>query len=117
MKRQRGVTFVGMIFIGGLIVFFAIIGLRMIPAYIEYATIKNHLRELSRAPDARGASPRDIQQLFNRRAQIDDITAIRGDDIDIIKEGENISLSVAYSKRIKLMGNVSACIDFIARSD
>ena len=117
MRRQQGVTFVGMIFIGGLIVFFAIIGLRLIPAYIEYATIKNHLRELARAPDARGASPRDIQQLFNRRAQIDDITTVQGSDIDIVREGDSLSLSVAYSKRVKLIGNVNACIDFVARSD
>lgn len=117
MKRQRGVTFVGMIFIGGLIVFTAIIGIKLVPAYIEYATIQNHLRELARAPDTRGASPRDIQQLFNRRAQIDNITSIRGEDIDVIKEGDGASLTVAYSTKVKLIGNVSACIEFEAKSD
>lgn len=117
MKRQRGVTFLGMIFIGGLIVFGAIIGLKLIPAYIEYVTIQNHLRTLARAPDTRGASTGEIRQLFNRRAQIDNISAIRGEDIDVFKEGDEVVLSAVYSTKIKLVGNVSVCIDFVAKSN
>ena len=117
MKRQRGVTFVGMLFIGALIVLAAIIGLRLVPPYIEYATISSHLRELARSPDARGVSEAEIAQLFNRRAQIDDIRAISGQDLEIAKDGEDISISAAWSTKVKLLGNVSACIDFTARSD
>ncbi len=52
MKRQRGVTFIGMVLIAGLIVFAAIVGLKLIPAYIEYATVVNILREIVHSPDA-----------------------------------------------------------------
>jgi hypothetical protein len=116
MKRQRGVTFIGMVFIAGLIVFAAIIGLKLVPAYIEYATVVNHLREIARSPDARGASPREIQTMFNKRAQIDAINAVKGDDIDIEKEGDRVILSARYSTKIKLFGNLNACIDFVASS-
>ena len=116
MNRQRGVTFIGMMFIAGLIVFAAIIGLKLVPAYIEYATVVNHLRELARSPDARGASPREIQTLFNKRAQIDAITAVRGEDVEIEKEGDQIVLTANYSTKVKLFGNLSACIDFAASS-
>lgn len=116
MKRQRGVTFVGMLFIAGLIVFAAIIGLKLIPAYIEYATVVNHLREIARSPDARGASPKDIQTMFNKRAQIDAIDVVKGSDIDVEKEGDQVVLRTSYSTKIKLFGNLSACIDFVATS-
>ena len=116
MKRQRGVTFVGMVFIAGLIVFAAIIGLKLIPAYIEYATVVNHLREMARSPDARGASPVQIQSMFNKRAQIDAINAVKGDDIEIEKEGDQVVLRARYSTKIKLFGNLNACIDFVASS-
>ncbi len=116
MKRQRGVTFVGMVFIAGLIVFAAIIGLKLIPAYIEYATVVNHLREMARSPDARGASPVQIQSMFNKRAQIDAINAVKGDDIEIEKDGDRVVLSARYSTKIKLFGNLNACIDFVASS-
>ena len=115
--KQQGVTVVGMIFIAAAIVFAVIIGLKMIPAYVEYATIQNHLRELASAPDTQTGSPRDIMSAFNRRAQIDDITSVSGNDLDITKEGGNVVLSVSYDKRVHLIGNVDACIVFNASSD
>jgi hypothetical protein len=116
MKHQRGVTFVGMVFIAGLIVFGAIIALKLVPAYIEYATVVNHLREIARSPDARGASPKEIQMMFNKRAQIDAIDVVKGDDIEVDKEGDQVILRTAYSTKIKLFGNLNACIDFVATS-
>jgi Tfp pilus assembly major pilin PilA len=116
MKRQRGVTFVGMVIIAGLIVFAAIIGLKLVPAYIEYATVVNHLREIARSPEARGASPRDIQTMFNKRAQIDSINVVTGNDIEVEKDGDKVVLRANYSTKIKLFGNLSACIDFAASS-
>ena len=100
MNRQRGVTFVGMVLIAGLIVFAAIIGLKLIPAYIEYATVVNHLREIARSPDARGASPKDIQNMFRKRAQIDAVEAVKPEDIEVEKEGDQVILRTAYSTKI-----------------
>ncbi len=113
MKRQRGVTFVGMVFIAGLIVFGAIVGLKLIPAYIEYATIVNHLRELAKSPEARG-TPKELQNAFAKRAQIDDIKSVSPTDLEVIKEGNSVVLTLSYSTKIALFGNISACIDFVA---
>jgi len=115
MKRQRGVTFVGMIFIAALIILGAIIALKLVPAYIEYATVVQHLRELARSPEARG-SPREIQMLFSKRAQIDNIKAVTADDIEVTREGESVVLTASYQTKVKLFGNLSACIDFEASS-
>jgi Domain of unknown function (DUF4845) len=117
MTNQKGVTFVGMIMIAAMVIFVAIIGIRLVPAYIEYATIVNHLREIARSPEARGASLRDIQTMFSKRAQIDDIKSVVAQDIEVEKEGESVVLSASYSSRVPLMGNVSACIDFQASSE
>jgi hypothetical protein len=116
MNRQRGVTFIGMVFIAGLIVFAAIIGLKLIPAYIEYATVVNILREIAHSPDARSATPRDIQTSYRKRAQIDNIEVVRPDEIEIEKDGDQVVLRANYSTKIKLFGNLNACIDFAASS-
>jgi hypothetical protein len=112
MKRQRGVTFIGMVLIAGLIVFAAIVGLKLIPAYIEYATVVNILREIVKSPDARTATPRDIQTSFRKRTQIDAIETIKPDDLEIDREGDQLVLRANYSVKIKLFGNLNACIDF-----
>ncbi|UCH46835.1 MAG: DUF4845 domain-containing protein [Betaproteobacteria bacterium] len=116
-SRQQGVTVVGMIFIAAGIVFVVIMALKLVPAYIEYATIQNHLRELARAPDTRNASPREIMAAFNRRAQIDGIASVNGRDLDISREGGEVILSAYYETRIKMVGNISACIEFEPSSD
>jgi hypothetical protein len=116
MKRQRGVTFVGMVFIAGLIVFGAIMGLKLVPAYIEFATVQNHLRELAQGPEARSGNPRDLQVAFAKRAQIDDLQVVTGDDLVVEKSGNDVVITASYSTKIKLFGNLSACIDFEASS-
>ena len=115
--KQQGVTVVGMVLIAAGIVFVAVMALKLVPAYIEYATIKNHLRELARAPDTRDASPGEIMAAFNRRAQIDDITSVNGRDLDISREGGDVILSAYYETRIKMVGNISACIEFEPSSE
>jgi len=115
MKHQRGVTFVGMIFIAALIILGAIIALKLVPAYIEYATVVQHLREIARSPEARG-STREIQMLFSKRAQIDNIRVVAADEIEVTRDGNSVVLSASYQTKVKLFGNLSACIDFEARS-
>jgi Tfp pilus assembly major pilin PilA len=116
MKRQRGVTFVGMVFIAGLIVFGAIIGIKLVPAYIEYATITNHLRELANGPEGRGGNNAEIISGFRKRAQVDDIRSVPAEDLSIEKDGNTVLITAAYSTKIKLFGNLSACLDFEASS-
>lgn len=115
MKRQRGVTFIGMMFIAGLIVFACIIGLKLVPAYIEYATVVNILRDIARSPEGKG-SPKDIQSSFRKHAQIDAIDTVKAEDIEIDKDGDQVVLRANYSVKIKLFGNLSACIDFAPSS-
>ena len=115
--QQQGATVVGMIFIAAGIVFVVVLALRLVPAYIEYATIRNHLRELARAPDTRTATPAEIRSAFGRRAQIDDIRSVSSADLDIERDGGDVILSTFYERRIKMIGNVSACIEFNATSE
>jgi hypothetical protein len=110
MRRQRGLSLLGLIIGGGIVVFLAIVGMKVTPAYIEYFTIQKHLRELARSPDA--ASIKEIQNAFDKRADIDDITALKGADLNISKSGNQVYISASYEKKVPLFGNVSALFDF-----
>ncbi len=50
--------------------------------------------------------------MFSKRAQIDDIKAITAQDIDVVRDGDSVVLSASYQTKVKLFGNLSACIDF-----
>ena len=62
----------------------------------------------------------DLNQIrlsFNKRAQIDNIKSVNGQDIKINKENGRIVLSTEYTIKIPLIANLSLNIDFEAISD
>lgn len=114
MKQQRGLSLIGLIIISAVLVFVAIIGFKLLPAYIEYFTIKRVVQDLANGYEVRGGAPRDVMYAFDRRATIDDITSIRGSDLEVTKQGDGFEVVATYAKRVPLFGNVSVCIDFEA---
>ncbi len=114
MRRQSGLSLIGLMIVSGLLVFVAIIGFKLLPAYIEYFTIKRVISDIARAPDTRGGNAAEIRRAFDARANIDNIRSIKGSDVEIQKSGNGVILSASYSVQIPLFSNVSACIDFVA---
>lgn len=115
MRNQQGVTLVGMVIVGIIIVFVAIGGLKIAPAYIEYYKVKKAIVGVAQTT-SRGTVA-EVRAAFDRRAAIDDIDVIAGRDLDVTKEGNEIVISFAYPKRISMFGNVSVLIDFAASSN
>lgn len=115
MKNQRGVTLMGMIVACIVIVFVAIGGLKIAPAYIEYYKVKKAVVGIAQSNP--GGTVGDVRRAFQLRAAVDDIDVIDAKDLEITKEGNDVVVSATYSKRIPLFGNVNVVIDFSASSN
>lgn len=110
--QQRGLSFVGFIFGAFILVLVSITGLKLIPAYMQNAQIKNLFIAVSNDPEMQKATPRDIRLAFSRRASVDNVTAINAEDIAIETDAGKPVLSATYSVKIPLAGNVSLFLDF-----
>lgn len=99
-----------------LIIVVAIAGMKIVPAYIEYFTIKKAIAGMTQSGELRNASVAQVRQAFDRRTQIDDISSIGPSDLEITKEGTEVVVSFAYEKRIHLFNNISLLIDFSGSS-
>lgn len=110
--QQRGLSFGGFIFGAFLLVVCAIFGFRLIPAYIQDATIKNTFKEIARDPNLQNATPHDIKESFNRHSGVDAITAINSSDIVISSNGGTPVLSASYTVKIPVAGNISLLLEF-----
>ena len=110
--QQRGLSFGGFVIGAFLFVFLGITALKLIPPYLQEAQIKNIFVTMARDPDLQKATTREIQAAFSRRASIDNITAIKADDIDISGEEGKPILSASYSVKIPLVANISVFIEF-----
>src|SRR5574340_1652324 len=91
--KQRGLSFFGFIFGAFLLVLVSITGLKLIPAYMEEAKIANLFTAIASDPEMQKASPYDIRMSFTKRASVDNITAIKPEDVEINSNGGRLVLS------------------------
>ena len=114
MKSQRGITLMGLLVASIVVVFVAIGGLKIAPAYLEYYKIKKAVTSI--AQSGTGATVEEVRKAFERRAAVDDIDVIGSKDLDISKEGNELVVSANYTKQIPLFANISIVINFAASS-
>lgn len=112
MKHQRGVSLSGLLI--GCVIFavVALLGMKLFPDVTEYLQIVKTAKSISLEASQNGMSVSDIRKSFDRKAQIDDIKTITGQDLDISKDGNQVVITFAYAKTIPLFTNVSLLIDF-----
>ena len=116
MRKQKGLSLIGLLLISGVLVFVALIGFKLMPAYIEYFAIKKAVTDLAHGAEVRGGQAADVKKGFDRRATIDNISSITGSDLEVNKVGDGFEIVAAYTVQVPLFGNVSACIDFMAEA-
>lgn len=112
VNRQQGVTLISLIFICALIALVAVLGIKVFPDVQEYFAAVKAVKATAQDPGSKVGTVSDIRRNFDRRKSIDNISAVAGEDLDITKEGNEIVITFAYSKKIPLSGPVSLVIDF-----
>jgi type II secretory pathway pseudopilin PulG len=113
MNREAGVSLSGLIVVLVVLGAVALVAMKVFPAWAEYRSIKNAIV----AAKAAGTGTREIQQAFERNAEINNITSINSKDLVISRDNGQADVSFAYEKRIPLAGNVSLLIDFAGTTD
>lgn len=111
-RRQEGLSLLGMVLVLVVIGFFAVIGMKVMPSFVEYRAALSAVKKAH----ASATTVPEIQKAFDRSAAIDDITTISGKDLDITKVNDEIVVAFAYTKKIELFGPVSLTIDYAGSS-
>jgi hypothetical protein len=116
MKYQRGITLSGLMTAGAILFVVALLGMKAAPAWIEYGKIKKAVVSVAKRPDVAQGGVQQVYEAFNKQAELDLITAIKADDLEITKEGNEVVISFAYDSKVKLMGNTSLLFEFAGSS-
>lgn len=106
--HQKGVSLVGLIIILAIIGVIAVLAMKITPTLTEYMSIKKAIVSVKTA----GGSIPEMRAAFNRQAEVGYIDAISGNDLDIVKNGDDVEISFDYQKTIPLVGPVSLLIDY-----
>ncbi len=97
--HQRGISFIGMLFVAAVVGCLFIVGAQVAPTLIEFQAITK-----AASKSATGSTVAEVRGLFDKAAQIDDIRSISGKDLDVAKAGDKIVVSFAYTREIHLAG-------------
>jgi Domain of unknown function (DUF4845) len=116
MKRQlksgqRGLSFIGLLVVGGLLASLGVMLAQAFPTYVEYMAVKKAVVKAGE-----GNTVAEVRSLFDKAAQIDDITSISGKELDITKEGDKVVVSFAYSREIHMAGPAYLLLKYSGRS-
>jgi hypothetical protein len=98
-KAQRGISFITVLFIVGVLAAFGVMLMQAFPSFLEYQAA---LKAINKAKDA--GSVAEIRKSFDRAAEIDTITSISGKDLEIAKNGDQVEVSFAYDKQFHMFG-------------
>jgi type II secretory pathway pseudopilin PulG len=107
-SRESGMTIVGLLFILVIVGLLFVVVAQVTPTVVEYMSIKKAMI----SSKSTGNSVQEIQNSFNKQAEIGYITSIKGSDLTIERVGNEIEVSFAYTKKIPLFGPASLVIEY-----
>jgi hypothetical protein len=113
IRKQGGVSLTGIIFMLVILGSLFILGMRIVPAVIEYKSIRNAVAQAK----ARGGSVAQIREAFGKDASVNDITSISGKDLEITREGDHFEVAFEYERRIPLVANATLLLAFSGSTD
>ena len=112
MKFQRGLSMNALMMGGVVIAVGSLLLMKALPPWMEYGTLVKTIKATAADVGLKDAPMAQVRAAFTRRAEMDDIKSVTAQDLDITKEGGELVISFAYSKKIPLMGNASLIFDF-----
>lgn len=114
IRRQRGVTLIGLLMWAIVIGFVGYVLVRAVPTVLEYQAIQTAVSKVAASAPPTVAG---IRAAFDRQKDIEySIESISGKDLDITKENDRVVIRFAYDKEIELVKPVYLLIKYEGQS-
>jgi Tfp pilus assembly major pilin PilA len=110
-SRQGGISFIGLLFVVGVLACLVILGAQAFPTVVEYQAI---LKAVQKASE--GNTVPEVKMIFEKAAAIDDITSVSGKDLIISKDGDQVVVKFAYTREIHMFGPAYLLLKYAGQS-
>jgi hypothetical protein len=108
---QGGISFIGLLFVVGVLACLAVLGAQVFPTVVEYQAILKASKKASS-----GTTVAEVRQIFDRASDIDDFKSINSKDLTVAKEGDQVVVSFAYNKEIHMFGPAFLLLKYVGTS-
>jgi Tfp pilus assembly major pilin PilA len=109
--RQAGISFIGLLFVVGVLACLGVVGAQVFPTVVEYQAILKAAQKASQ-----GNTVAEVRQIYEKAADVDNITSVGPKDIQVGKDGDKVVVSFAYNKEIHLFGPAFLVIKYAGQS-
>ena len=113
-RTQSGMTLLGFILILAVAGVFIYVGMKVVPMYSEYYSVKESLKGLSLEPGINNASPDHIRAAFFRRLYVNYSENVKESDVKIERMEGGWKMKVKYEVRRPLISNLDVVGNFEA---
>lgn len=110
-QRQAGASLIGWLIILVLIGFIALVGIRVMPIYMESFTVRSELNRLADSEVSAKDRPA-LVSAFLRRMAVNNVNSIGRDDIQFETVTGGLEMTVDYERRFPIAGNLDGVASF-----
>lgn len=111
-KHQQGLTFLSIVMILGLIAFFILLGLKIVPIYMNHSKVMNALTALEETSEVEYMSKYDIKSSLDKRFEMNYVDHVEDDNISITKGEKYVRVEIQYERVEVLVGNLNILVQF-----
>lgn len=110
-RRQRGMSFLGLVALVAILGFTAVIGLKLIPIYMDSWKIDGAMEAVINDPEIKELSRQQVINSMLKRLDIDSVDAVNysnyKESLTVTKKGDTTTINVYYQITTPLIGNLS----------
>jgi len=111
--RQRGLSSVGWIAVVAIFGFLLITFFKVFPMYYDSYRIRAALESLSQDTEVDAKSKREIWQSLQKRLYIDDVKAVKRDNVTMERKDGKTTVTVEYQVEDEYVGNLYIGAKFV----
>lgn len=112
MRKQQGMTLIGMVIVALIAGIFVLAAIRLIPVFLEYQKVNTAMNAMKVDLDGSNAGPGQIRTSLERRFDIDDVKSITPRDVVIERTSDGYSVRADYEGRAPFIANVHFLVIF-----
>lgn len=115
LRRQAGITTLGLIILVAFVGIFAFGAIRLTPVYLNYMKVVGVVNGVEEEFDSTGANRTAIRSSISRRFDIESVSEIRAKDVKVSPVDGGFEVAAVYSHKAPFVANISFVVDFDKR--
>jgi hypothetical protein len=115
IRRQRGVTFIGWLFLLIPVAVVGYIGIRLVPIYLNYMRVAHSVEQSAvelKTDDVAALTPLLIRATLSKHFDIESISFPDVKDLSVTRDGTGWTIEAKYEDAAPIFGNISMVVDF-----